>query len=351
VTKPAVKPTAGKPKKEPAFVTKIKAVISGGVKSEADVRKAGGILRQEVENALAKHDKAYYATLAELDKKRNGLREIAMNLNSMNPEEFDPYALLMGMESGKSKDQAYLDAVKKAFDDLNAAEEEIYKHQFNSLAYKRADVVKAKLAELREIGLNEDEVQQWTKFSSAGVKEAVQKVQSYLPSTWSRKSLDVPMLAKSTERGYYSASSDFMKSKFKQWELEGRKLTQSSYEGAFDTICLSGSTPESRMRVGFHEMGHRMEHLIPEIKQLEHEFYARRTEGETLQWLGPGYKAAEKSRFDKFLSKYMGKDYGNSGDSYYELLSMGVESVYTNSYNLKEDKDFADFIYGILATM
>ena len=37
--------------------------------------------------------------------------------------------------------------------------------------------------------------------------------------------------------------------------------------------------------------------------------------------------------------------------SFYELLSMGLESVYRGSYDLTQDEDFADFIYGILAAL
>jgi hypothetical protein len=94
-----------------------------------------------------------------------------------------------------------------------------------------------------------------------------------------------------------------------------------------------------------------MEDMVPGIKKLEKEFYNKRTQGEALKWLGPGYKQTEKTRFDNFLSPYMGKDYGNKDDSFYELLSMGLESVFAGSYDLAKDADYANFIYGIIAAL
>jgi hypothetical protein len=148
----------------------------------------------------------------------------------------------------------------------------------------------------------------------------------------------------------------------KTWKKGKMKSTSTGFEWiggnymeADAEIRLSGTFDEktggSMLRCAFHEMGHRMEDVVQGIKKLEHQFYARRTQGEGLQWLGSGYSMAERARFDKFLSKYMGKDYGNKEDSFYELISMGLESVYTGSYDLTKDEDFANFIYGILATM
>ena len=101
-------------------------------------------------------------------------------------------------------------------------------------------------------------------------------------------------------------------------------------------------------RVAFHELGHRFEDKVPGIIKLEKQFYDRRTAGEALQWLGPGYKTTEVARFDKFLSKYMGKEYK---DKYHELLSMGLESLYTGSYDITKDQDFYDFILGLVSAV
>jgi hypothetical protein len=74
-----------------------------------------------------------------------------------------------------------------------------------------------------------------------------------------------------------------------------------------------------------------------------------------LEWLGKGlpksgYALSEKARFDKFLSRYMGKDYGNKETSYFEIFTMGAESVFTGSYRIDTDPDYYNFIMGVLAS-
>lgn len=96
-----------------------------------------------------------------------------------------------------------------------------------------------------------------------------------------------------------------------------------------------------------HELGHRMEKVVPAILKAEREFYDMRTNGEKLEWLGAGYGRKEKTRRDHFMSPYMGKDYG--GDAY-ELVSMGFQSVFTNYEGFKKsDPDMLKWSLGLLA--
>lgn len=91
-----------------------------------------------------------------------------------------------------------------------------------------------------------------------------------------------------------------------------------------------------------------MEHTIPDIMQAEKAFYERRTKGYGLEWLGGTYKKSEKGRRDKFIDPYIGKDYGGFG---YELVSMGFQWAYTDPLKLMQDKDMAEWIFGILAIL
>lgn len=100
-----------------------------------------------------------------------------------------------------------------------------------------------------------------------------------------------------------------------------------------------------------HELAHRMEEVVPAIRDLERQFYERRTKGEaprTLRYLtGLPYKSHEVARKDKFLNPYMGRDYGGAA---YEILSMGIESLVGGEYNIvRDDPDYASFIIGLLA--
>lgn len=117
-------------------------------------------------------------------------------------------------------------------------------------------------------------------------------------------------------------------------------------------LNVSG-TGSDALRVATHEFGHRIEHVLPEVRRLEHAFYRRRTlqaDGtlEPRKWMGPGYGRDEVARPDKFENLYMGKDYGNRPDSFYELLSMGLEGIYRGRYN-GLDEDMRSFILGLLA--
>jgi len=101
-----------------------------------------------------------------------------------------------------------------------------------------------------------------------------------------------------------------------------------------------------------HENMHRLEKARPEIVSLEREFFAKRTKGEELKTLrevtGLNYRETEVCKRDEFLNAYMGKDYGGNS---YELISMGVEMLYFQPEELKQDPDFAKFILGIVLTL
>lgn len=124
-------------------------------------------------------------------------------------------------------------------------------------------------------------------------------------------------------------------------------------------LNVSGDRPAEMLRVAQHEFGHRVEHVVPEVRRLEHAFYRRRTADaasptgqEARTWLGSGYGRDEVARADKFVKHYMGKDYGNKPESFYELLSMGLEAVFRGQYGgLAADADMREFILGLLVSV
>ena len=183
------------------------------------------------------------------------------------------------------------------------------------------------LAKYRSVGLNKGEGQTFIKGSVKTNMNRINNVLNNFPSSWGETSKEQPMFTKSVKRGYCNGG----------------------------VVAISG-TGASAMKTTYHEMGHRMEFLFPNIRRVEHEFYKRRTQGEQLQYLSDvtknaNYRPSEKTRVDHFINPYMGKDYGNKSDSSYELLSMGIEGLYTGSIDLTKDKDFANFILGIVTTM
>jgi hypothetical protein len=100
-----------------------------------------------------------------------------------------------------------------------------------------------------------------------------------------------------------------------------------------------------------HELGHWLEDIDPEAHKKVLEFYDRRTANEPLLRLGRPYARHEKTRRDKFLDPYMGKEYKDLRGNRYgtEIVSMGVEYLYANPFKLAmEDADYFDFLFDLI---
>lgn len=128
--------------------------------------------------------------------------------------------------------------------------------------------------------------------------------------------------------------------------LEGRRLfirgvTGRSNYGEGEVSLRHGSSPKTLV----HELGHWLEEIFPDIHSKCLRFLRRRTEGEAREHMGPGYDSWEFTRPDKFLDRYMGKDYGSRAT---EILSMGLELLYSDPWGLLADEDYFDFILGLL---
>lgn len=304
----------------------IKAKISKGVTTEAEVNEIGNTVREQIATR-------YDELQARIDSADFECNKILKELNTMEVQDGPTY-------------EATLAKYHATAEERDALEKKMYG--------KRREIVKEVLSEVRPIGPKDTkDAQLWAKGSKVEARKAVEKVREYLPTSWLEKSNAEELKAKASKRGYY------MEATLKDYEARGYTLDQLKKWKKADLIngqiSLSGVYREDgsggMLRCAFHEMGHRMEDMVPGIKKLEKQFYDRRTAGEDLRWLGHGYKRTEVTRFDQFLSPYMGKDYGNKETSFYELLSMGIESVFADSYNLKTDADYANFIYGILAAI
>jgi len=116
-----------------------------------------------------------------------------------------------------------------------------------------------------------------------------------------------------------------------------------------DKVVRVSKTGDVRRTV-VHELGHWLEHTNPEMHDKILEFYDRRTEGEKLQWLGKGYRRDEKTRRDRFIDPYMGKEYMRQGvRDATEILSMGIEYMYADPVTLAvKDPDYFDFIFNLV---
>ncbi|WP_212758495.1 phage minor head protein [Paenibacillus sinopodophylli] len=301
-------------------------LIAGGVVTEEKAREVGDLIRKEVERRVKDVAPVMQQNIdeltAEVDTLFKGANDFALRLNAMDSS--DPSFL-----------QLYDEYMKK-YGNVNkelAAKREVIAKAKKELAGIRANAAVEALTEIRPMGSKK--AHKWDAGSHTKAKVAIAQAQRFYPTAWLNDSHSFNSLdAKVVTRGYYSGGPKGYSSEFK----------------------ISGTTEDDLTSVAVHEFGHRFEHIRPEIKKLEKQFYDRRTAGEDLEWIGKGlpnsgYSKSEVARFDKFLSRYMGKDYGNKETSYFEIFTMGAESIFTGTHRIDTDPDYYNFIMGVLASV
>lgn len=276
-----------------------------------DVQKAGKIIYDEfenkanilnfkdVDNAIKSKEKEY-----DLDNKYKELCRARKEIQSKKYDVgYDNYISLVKEYNNKVEEYQKLDY------DFN-----VYRN--NALApYK--NIIKDKLQEYREIA-PKSLVEKNLVNNTSQVRNAVIEAGANYPKDW--------------------------------WEIKSRPLNirksqRGHYNRFFSELYVGGDNFERQVSCAVHELGHHFEYVVPNLKQLEKEFYKKRTAGEELRWLGEPYDKNETSRFDKFIEPYMGKDYQ---DTAYELVSMGFQYAFNNPTVLFKDRDFAEFILGVL---
>lgn len=125
------------------------------------------------------------------------------------------------------------------------------------------------------------------------------------------------------------------------------ELIQGNGRAFFDPLPKSVNVTSASSRdTVVHELGHWLEEINPDVHRKALEFYDRRTQGYALEWLGPGYDQHERTRRDKFIDEYMGKDYRRQAT---ELVSMGIEYLHTKPATLaRRDPDMFDWVFNLV---
>ena len=205
----------------------------------------------------------------------------------------------------------------------------LWAEKWYQLKADSAKRVSESINKIRKIStLDDKEIKQgFVKGRMTDAKRSLFSAYKLLPADWVDGYIKRGQLrVKKTDRGWFAAN----------------------YQDGLDEIRISGDRDEERLETAIHELGHRLEVMNPAVLKAEKEFYDRRTKGESLEWLGKGYRSDEQTRKDNFLNKYMGKDYNGRA---YELVSMGLEMLYTRPHELIKDRDYAQFILGVVALL
>ncbi|NLR08676.1 MULTISPECIES: minor capsid protein [Lactobacillaceae] len=284
--------------------------------TEAEISRVGRSLYER------RFEKGFSSRQATIDKQQSNYSTHLKEYNAMR------------VKYQRDGDPEFYKKVTRKYNQVIAEQKKLEASKFG-IKNQQSQDVKDMLSKFRVMGRKNVEMK-FAPESDSKVGELINKTYDYYPSDWFDISNSIgTMKVFETDRGYYR-----------------HEFGQATSELALSNVQDSSNG----LKVAFHELGHRNEHLDPRVTKLEHEFYQRRTYSDRLEKLSKvtgnkAYDSWEKTRKDNFLSPYMGKDYGNTEDSAYELLSMGLESVYRMSYDVTKDKDYAQFILGILAIM
>lgn len=159
----------------------------------------------------------------------------------------------------------------------------------------------------------------WFTRSNKTIRSQLQNAFSYYPKQWSRYLVDSnkKLFAGKTARGFFSSQI----------------VTSSGIryiKGALPNEGMSIYANGTRSTTPFHEIGHMIDYLNPNLVRIEQDWIRKRTEGESLTRLrdlfpGWGYNSSEVTKKDNFISPYIGKDYGRGSS---EVLSVGLESIF-----------------------
>lgn len=324
------------PVRELSFAERVQARIAKGVLSEIDVREVGDLIHREV---LARDTIRSQTVTREKDAAEAAFQRAHTELWDENRKLTKLYE---DNPEISIRDPRIIELNKRI--DIVHERYKLAEAERNRLATiqagDRAQTARDVLGEIRPMG---GVKQNWAKGSNAKVKRLVDDgaARSY-PTEWLQKSRDFGQMAgKVIRRGHYSHDE--------KWPAGS---------GRYSGPSLDLSQPDDPIHgpsVALHEMGHRFEHIFPELGRFQREFYERRTPGEKLAWLGPGFKREEHARRDKFLSPYMGKDYRKwYPDTHWELFTMGVEHVFEPrryGWRFEDDPEYVDFILGLLAVI
>lgn len=360
---------------------KIKALTDGKEYTEEVANKVGDLMRQELEK-----NQEYVKIVSDMEVKDNEMIKLIADRKKFDLEKAD----LISQEYKNNPVISEYEKLKKEYTNLLYSEK-ISSEEYNKLVHskKYTDLSEKAHHERIEIGFKiEKNRLEMAKKADAIKKEReklsgelITAVRDTLKDVVGFRNDEIKIPANNTElkQKLNDGLRLYPKELLDTIEKSGVKANFSLGRSAFSP---GKNTVEVNDSLGgiVHEFAHCLEHNNPQILKIEEEFYNRRTKDEKLKTMkavtgDSGYRMDERTRTDKFLDPYMGKDYGfaryynmkkmskkfavfgdmgeYSQEDYkpdgYELLSMGVETLIEKPHLLRKDPDYANFVLGCLA--
>ena len=347
--------TSKKTVKEPTTLRdKIKALTDGKEYTEEVANKVGDLMRQELEknkdysdlvrrlDLARKYQEEHKKSTAVYDNKnykdakdrlevyRNELLEKWEKGELKGRISEDPKYIKLCGEVADARDAAISDNQNAILKKLGVREEDrafvLSYHPYwdsKKIGKQMSDIIREQLKDV--IDFNNGNKIKCSKAQKSNVENGLAMYSKEFVNALENRGIDVKTLKKGG-RSYFTPT-------YKEVHI--------TLDDTFGTVA--------------HEFAHAIENSVPKIRELEKEFYDRRTKGEESRALrvltgDPNYDYREYAKPDKFLHVYMGKDYSARGrDHDYELLSMGMTYLYDRPDELTKDKDYMNFVLGCLA--
>lgn len=240
-------------------------------------------------------------------------------------------------------------------DIINAGKAISEKHGIAKLVEKPEELKKV-FSQYRRMGAEMPD-SDFYKNSDKKNKADIKNVFTHYPEDWynSFKQSGRTLITRHRDRGFFAPYACDARGNVNQ-KVPG------SWRNDYYTICMDGLTSTTP----YHEVGHMIEALRPNVKRLAGEFINRRTANDKEVRLkdlfpGAGYTAREVVKPDNFISPYIGKIY-KWGDT--EAISMGLQTLFVDEGTVKrydtekrkyiqakltDDLEFMHFIVGIVA--
>lgn len=235
------------------------------------------------------------------------------------------------------------------------------------IATRERDVIQAALADVRSFGgVQQTVTAQATRTTVGGndvgagtnsVLAQVRRAETVFPDDWlnaanRRGELSVG----TTDRAFYARGrGDDGRDLIAAGDTSNGNMRHyaAGYRGAFDSLADE---------IMAHELGHRMEQIIPGLTQLEYAFVrTRSTRGGVLEPLTPIYgdSSSEVGYADDWANKYAGKSYATDRDTDpatvpAEVFQVGLQDTFGRSYDGGEyDRtgQLQEFVMGVLALL
>ena len=360
---------------------KIKALTDGKEYTEEVANQVGDLMRQELEK-----NRDYIKAVSDMERVNNEIQKLTEECKKHDLSQAD---LIKQKEKENPVIQEY-EKLKKEYVDLlysnKISSEEydkfIHSEKYQELAEKahheriniNFELAKERLDIAKKIDSTRSERQRMSNDVISAVRESLKDVINF-SDEGVKISVDNASLKQNLDNGLRLYSKELLGVIEKSGVKAKFSLGRSSFSPGKNVVEV-----DKDLGGIAHEFAHCIEHNNPQIVKLEEEFYNRRTKDEKLKTMkaatgNPNYRMDERTRTDKFLDPYMGKDYGfaryynmkkmskkfavfgdigeYSQEEYkpdgYELLSMGVETFIEKPHLLKKDPDYANFVLGCLA--